>query len=251
MILEGTHAQKRSAQDTLYTCLEGALLLMHPFMPYVTEELWQRLPRRPGDKTATVCKAAYPRVVPEFDNEKARKDYDLVFDAVKAIRSLTAEYNIKDKAEGKLSATDLVGVFWLTAVVAVHIHAKDPETFKTVSEQKPSIQALVRGLESIAAVSDGSELPDGLTANVISDKCTVYLMVKGRVDVDAEIGKAQKKIVKLEESRKRLEKAMAVKDYQTKVKLDVQELDRKRLVDYLAEEKTLEELIGKFEQLRG
>lgn len=90
-----------------------------------------------------------------------------------------------------------------------------------------------------------------MTANVVSDKCTVYLMVKGRVDVDAEIGKAQKKIAKLEESRKRLEKAMAVKDYQIKVKLDVQELDRKRLADYSAEEKTLEELIGKFEQLRA
>ena len=106
MILEGTLEQKRSAQDTLYTCLEGALLLIHPFMPYVTEELWQRLPRRPSDKTATVCKAAYPRFVPEFCNEKARKDYDLVFDAVKAIRSLTAEYNIRDKAEGSLSAAD-------------------------------------------------------------------------------------------------------------------------------------------------
>ncbi|KAF8539524.1 tRNA synthetases class I-domain-containing protein [Trichophaea hybrida] len=232
LILEGTPEQKRSAQDTLYTCLEGALLLIHPFMPYITEELWQRLPRRPEDTTITVCKAVYPQFTPEFENEKAKKDYDLVFDAVKAIRSLTSEYNIKDRAE-------------------VYIHAKDAETFKTVSEQKSSIQALVKGLESITAVSEGSELPEGLTANVISDKCTVYLMVKGRVNVNAEIEKAQKKISKLEESRKRLEKAMAVKDYQTKVKKDVQELDQRRLVDYEAEEKTLGELIEKFELLRA
>ena len=54
---EGTPEQKRSAQgmflrihdssrDTLYTVLEGGLKLLHPFMPFVTEELWQRLPRR-------------------------------------------------------------------------------------------------------------------------------------------------------------------------------------------------------------
>jgi len=76
-------------------------------------------------------------------------------------------------------------------------------------------------------------------------------MVKGRVDVDTEIAKAQKKISKLEDSRKRLEKAMAVKDYQIKVKKDVQELDQQRLVDYAAEEKTLGELIEKFELLRA
>jgi valyl-tRNA synthetase len=70
-------------------------------MPYITEELWQRLPRRSGDETVTVCKAAYPQFTPEFENEKAKKDYDLVFETVKAIRSLTSEYNVKDKAEGK------------------------------------------------------------------------------------------------------------------------------------------------------
>jgi valyl-tRNA synthetase len=43
---EGTPKQKKSAQDTLYTALEGGLKLLHPFMPFVTEELWQRLPRR-------------------------------------------------------------------------------------------------------------------------------------------------------------------------------------------------------------
>ena len=103
MILEGTEEQKRSAQDTLYTCLEGALLLIHPFMPYITEELWQRIPRRPEDQTRTVCKAAYPVFREEFDNERAETDYELVFAAVKAVRSLTAEYNIKESAESKHS----------------------------------------------------------------------------------------------------------------------------------------------------
>jgi len=43
---DGTPEQKKSAQDTLYTALEGGLKLLHPYMPFVTEELWQRLPRR-------------------------------------------------------------------------------------------------------------------------------------------------------------------------------------------------------------
>lgn len=100
LILEGTDEQKRSAQDTLYTCLEGALLLIHPFMPFVTEELWQRLPRRPEDKNPTIVKAAYPRFVEELDNPAAETAYDLAFSVVKAIRSMQAEYGIKDQCKG-------------------------------------------------------------------------------------------------------------------------------------------------------
>jgi valyl-tRNA synthetase len=73
-------------------------------MPYVTEELWQRLPRRPADNTRTVCKAAYPRFIQEFENEKAEQDYDMVFEVAKGIRSALSACDIKDKAEG-LAAT--------------------------------------------------------------------------------------------------------------------------------------------------
>ena len=52
--------RKRSAQDTLYTCLEAGLKLLHPFMPFVTEELYQRLPRRSVNDIPTIVKAKYP-----------------------------------------------------------------------------------------------------------------------------------------------------------------------------------------------
>lgn len=100
LILEGTPEQKRSAQDTLYTCLEGALTMIHPFMPFVTEELWQRLPRRPEDKNPTITKAAYPRYDAEMDDLASEAAYEVVLQAVKAVRSLQSEYAIKDDAKG-------------------------------------------------------------------------------------------------------------------------------------------------------
>jgi isoleucyl-tRNA synthetase len=51
---------RRSAQQTLYTCLDSGLRLLHPFMPFVTEELWQRLPRRPNDPTPSIMVASFP-----------------------------------------------------------------------------------------------------------------------------------------------------------------------------------------------
>ncbi len=51
---------RTSAQQTLYTCLDHGLKLLHPFMPFVTEELWQRLSRRPNDATPSIMVSRYP-----------------------------------------------------------------------------------------------------------------------------------------------------------------------------------------------
>ena len=56
-----------SAQQTLYTCLDHGLRLLHPFMPFVTEELWQRLPRRPNDSTPSIMLSSYPVYVSARD----------------------------------------------------------------------------------------------------------------------------------------------------------------------------------------
>ena len=56
----GDAATKRASQETLYTCLDVALKLSAPFMPYVTEELWQRLPRRAGDVTPSIHVSSWP-----------------------------------------------------------------------------------------------------------------------------------------------------------------------------------------------
>ena len=57
---------RESAQQTLYTCLDHGLRLLHPFMPFVTEELWQRLPRRPNDATPSIMVSAFPTYVGVF-----------------------------------------------------------------------------------------------------------------------------------------------------------------------------------------
>jgi valyl-tRNA synthetase len=52
--------KKKLAQEALYTALEGGLRLLHPMMPFVTEELWQRLPRRSTDSVPSIMLAPYP-----------------------------------------------------------------------------------------------------------------------------------------------------------------------------------------------
>lgn len=107
---------RRSAQDTLYTTLDYGLKMLHPFMPFVTEELWQRLPRRPEDQTITIALASFPVAVRhapfEVDtkadgivlshmkddglaNEKAEQDFATIYQCVEKIRSLAGVYNLR------------------------------------------------------------------------------------------------------------------------------------------------------------
>lgn len=97
-----------SAQQTLYTCLDNGLRLLHPFMPYVTEELWQRLPRRPQDTTVSISLAEFPEESAEAADAEAESAFDLVLSCTKAARSLAATYYIQSGLEGMCVAIPLL-----------------------------------------------------------------------------------------------------------------------------------------------
>lgn len=83
-------------QDALYIALESGLRLLHPFMPFVTEELWQRLPRRPGqcDDVKTIMLAPWPKVEPSWADAQADADVEQAQAVVRAMRSLRSAYGL-------------------------------------------------------------------------------------------------------------------------------------------------------------
>ena len=83
-------------QDALYIALESGLRLLHPFMPFVTEELWQRLPRTPGltEGLESIMLAPYPVVVPSWTDAAAVVDLELATTIVRSVRALRASYGL-------------------------------------------------------------------------------------------------------------------------------------------------------------
>lgn len=69
-------------------------------MPFLTEELWQRLPRRPADKTPSIVVAKYPQHDASLADSDAEASYELLIGCSKGIRSLMAEYAIKEDGKG-------------------------------------------------------------------------------------------------------------------------------------------------------
>lgn len=100
MLHGGTVEARKSTIDTLYAALEGGLTMIHPFMPFLSEELWQRLPRRRGDSTPSIVIARYPGYRKDLEDPQAASQYELLIACSKGIRSLMAEYAIKQDGIG-------------------------------------------------------------------------------------------------------------------------------------------------------
>lgn len=233
---EGTEEQKESAKQTLYTAIEGGLTMIHPFMPFLTEELWQRLPRREGDKTPSITIAAYPEWNEAFNDPAAEAEYELLVDASKGIRSLTAEYKLQESARA-------------------YIQALDDATHKilTTSTSLPSIRSLVgkamREISDLTILAPSDPAPTGCAVYTVGSAATVFFDIKGHVDVDTEIARAMAKLQKATEAVTNQKKIMAVPDYQDKVSDAVKEGDREKLKAAETESRNLQRNIEQFEQV--
>lgn len=201
-------------------------------MPFVTEELWQRLPRRAGETAKSIMLASYPQHDPALDNAEAAAAYELVMGCSRGVRSLMAEYAVKDEAQ-------------------VFIQAYDATSHATVTEQVASIRSLSgKGVTALEILTAEAARPAGCVAFTVSGSAAVYLHVKGRVDLDDEIDKAAKKLDKARANIDKTRKLIADPGYQEKVAAATQEADLKRLADLEAEARGFEGTIHQFEQLK-
>lgn len=233
LIQEGSEAQINSALQTLYSGLEGALVLSHPFLPFITEELWQRLPRRPDDETKSIMVAKYPEWDPQFENPEAEAAYDIVLGCSKGVRSLMAEYAPK---YGEAN---------------IFIQAYETASHKTISEEKSSIRSLSgKGTLNIEILSPDHDRPAGCVAFPVSSAVSVFIHVKGRVNLDEEISKASKKLEKAHAAVLKQRKLISDPTYREKVAVATQDADRKRLADLESEADGFATTIEQFKTLK-
>lgn len=231
LILEGTEEQKKSARDTLYTCIDGALRMIHPFMPFISEEMWQRLPKRATETSKTIVKAAYPIYRSEYDNADAASAYELVLEITKGARSLLAQYGITKNGQ-------------------VFIESANSKYFEIAESQKDSIVSLIKAVEKVNVVSKPEEIPSGCVLSAVVPEVNVHLLVKGMIDIDAEISKFNKKLEKSKNSLTNLEKIMSSADYESKASDAAKEKNNQSKEKTLAEIEGFEQTIANLEKLK-
>src|SRR5438067_2219369 len=209
---EKTPQERAGAQTALLTALEGALRLLHPFMPFVTEEIWQRLPNRSG---RTIMLAPFPG--PGSRDEEAEREMDAISRAIDGARSVRGEVNLPPNQR-----------------VPLLLFAKDPAVF---ARHQRAFQHLANAGEVTLNTFDA---PRPRQAAVhVEPEVEVHLPLAGLIDFAAERARVEKEIARAESELQGLRKRLDNAGFVERAPKEVVEKDRARA----------EELAGKREKL--
>merc|ERR1719235_2142576 len=196
--MQTDNEEKRIALEVLFMCLDRGLRCLHPLLPFVTEELYQRLPVSPW-KSESICIAQYPTEVPRWANPIVEENMSTLRKVIGAFRSLQASLNLHPRERP-----------------AAFVRHSDATIAEDLAAEEPICKHLGR-LGSMQVLKGGAEPPAGCIASVMNDQCTVYLQVADLVDLGAEAAKQEKKIETAKKSLASYEAKMADPHYEQRV----------------------------------
>ncbi len=197
-LYDGTPEEKAASARVLRDVLDGSLRLLHPFMPFVTEELWQKLPRLPGDP-ASIMIADYPRPDPDRREDPEAARFDVLIEVVSAIRSLRVDLGVPEAAEVEVFfAADPETTPWLAARASWLTRLAKVRSLTPRAKAWPDAPAtVVGGIElrvPIAGLVDTAELEAKLAKD--EEKLAAELgKVRGRLDNPGFVKKAPAEVV--------------------------------------------------------
>jgi valyl-tRNA synthetase len=201
------HAKKRT-QQVLWMSLERALKLLHPFMPFITEEIWQKLPHT----GKSIMVSAWPEYNPEWDFADA-KDMDVIMDAVRSIRNIRAEMNISPAR--KVKVISRIGDSIIGDIIKDNIKI---------------IYSLAK-VEDMEFIFQDAPVPHKAVTGVIKG-AEIFMPMEGLVDIDAEIERLKKECANLEKEIDRVSKKLGNEGFLSRAPQEVVEKERNKEKDY-------------------
>ena len=192
---QASDAAKRGTRRTLVSVLESLLRLTHPIMPFITEEIWQRVAPLTGkiaasdDVEHSIMRQPFPQYRGSLVNEEAEAEMQWVMQFILGIRKIKGEMDI---APGK--------------PVPVLLGDSSESDRARAIEHRPFLDFLAR-TESITVLEPGEAGPESATALVGNMK--VLIPLAGLIDKDAELARLEKETGKLEQEIERTEKKLS------------------------------------------
>ena len=220
---EATPQQRRATLGTLALVLETSLRLLHPIIPFITEELWLKLPRFPGAPPSCMI-TLYPNADEVLKDPEAERQVAILQDAVSAVRTLKATYNLKSGAD-----TQFV------------IKSADPAIRAVLNEQRALIEMLIRA--RLAEVVEEFPNTKGTIAQVIPGQTLYLLHADTLLDVGAELARLGKDVQKVEKEAEQLRGRLANADFVSRAKPEVVEQNRARITELDQRKSELEQHI--------
>ncbi len=193
-------------QRTLVEVLETTLRLLHPFMPFITEELWQRLPR-PRSAPPSITIARFPRARRGDLDPAAEAEMGRLMAIISAIRNIRSEMGLPP-----------------SRVLPAILRPSDPDEVEHLVSAVPQINALAR---AEVRVDSGASRP-GQSAIALLERMEIYLPLEGIVDLAAERQRLDREIQKVEAELARLGAKLGREEFRAKAPAEIVALEEAR-----------------------
>ena len=199
--------EKRATQETLVYVLNSIVRLLHPFMPFVTEEIYQSMPHL----EETICIAKWPIVNEKFNNSVINDQFAYLFDVVKGIRNMRATYVIKNSIE-----------------IAYSIQTKDSSLSDLLKDLAPYIYKLCHA----RCIGYNVETSSNVATEMIKGGNALIIELGDYIDLAAEKKKMEAELKKLEGEIKRCQGMLSNPNFVSKAPQQKVDVEKAKLADY-------------------
>jgi valyl-tRNA synthetase len=228
----GDENERRKTERVLATVLENILLLLHPIMPFVTEEIWHALKEKLGqkDQKSTIMLESYPRVFESHIQPEIEERVGYLMGITRAVRNLRAEMNCPPSKE-----------------VKVLLFANDGN-LALLREQERYVRSLAR-VGSIEYRTDG-ERPKGAATAVIGET-EVYIPLGDMINLEEEKNRLTRELGKAEDELARVRKKLGNTDFIAKAKEEVVQREKEKAAEFEDKIRTLNLSLGRIGEIAG
>ena len=217
---------KQTTRSILAHVLDQILRLLHPIMPFVTEEIWENIPHE-GESLVV---AEYPTVRPELSDEAATKGMDVLMELIRSVRNIRSEVNtpLSKKINILIKTNDETVETFLSANTSYIERFCNPEEL-TISK---SIEAPE---EAMTAVITGAE---------------IYLPLAGLINIEEEIARLEKELDKWNKEVKRVQGKLANEKFVSNAPEKIVQEEKAKEAEYLERQATVSDRIAVLKQKR-
>lgn len=177
--------QKQMTRSVLAYTLDSIMRMLHPFMPFVTEHIWQNLPVT-GDSIVT---ASWPVVKPELSNEQSKRDMEQLMEIIRAVRNTRSEVNTP-----------------MSKQIPMMIKTNSEAISNRLETERPFIERFCN--PSTLTISTDVEIPEEVITTAVTGG-SVILPLEGLIDMEKEIARLEKELEKWQKELERVDKKLS------------------------------------------
>lgn len=213
-------------RQTLSEVLDAILRLLHPFMPFITEEIWQKLPLRKENESIMV--ADFPKPDPRYDDEGVEEEMTSIIEVVSALRNIRGEMNLPPSEQ-----------------ITVYLCAKEEKTERKLRAQEP----FIRFLASVKEMHLGPAIERPLySAYALVQGAEVYVPMD-RTRMEEEAKRLQKEIQKIDKESGFVLKKLSNEQFLSKAPPEVVQEVKEKAEEFRSQRQKLEENLWKIREM--